>query len=73
MAQTIDFADLLVLLENHGWKLTGIWKPYRIFTKQDNLPILIPVHDKKVDVEYVHRVKEILASEGGGAGPQADA
>ncbi len=59
----VPFSSVLSILQEHGWEMTGIWKPYRVFTKGNELPIMIPVHNKKVDAEYVQRIKEILGLE----------
>ena len=32
----------------------------RVFVKEDELPWLIPVHDRTVDAEYVERFKKFL-------------
>ncbi len=64
MAQEIDFEEILEFFELHGWKLQKIYEPYRVFVKQGELPWLIPVHDKKVDAEYVKKFKEFLQERG---------
>jgi len=64
MAGYVDFEKVLELFESHGWKLRRIYEPYRVFVKQGELPWLIPVHDKKVDVEYVKKFKEFLEDRG---------
>jgi len=64
MAQNVDFEELLELFESHGWKLQKIYEPYRVFVKESELPWLIPVHHKKVDIEYVKKFKEFLKSRG---------
>lgn len=64
MPQEVPFEQVLHLLQEHGWELTGISKPYRVFKKPGHaLPILIPVHDKMVDIEYVERIKKIIQGE----------
>jgi len=60
MADYIDFEKVLALFELHGWKLQRIWEPYRVFVKEGELPWLIPVRGKKVDVEYVEKFKKFL-------------
>jgi len=64
MADYVDFEKVLELFESHGWKLQRIYEPYRVFVKQGELPWLIPVNDKKVDVEYVKKFKEFLEDRG---------
>jgi len=59
----VPFEQVLTILEQHGWHLARISRPYRVFTKTGQLPILIQVHDKMVDTEYVERIKEIIARE----------
>lgn len=60
---TISFERLLELFESHGWKLQKIYEPYRVFVKQGELPCIIPVHNKKVDIEYVKKFKKFLKNE----------
>ena len=65
MAHNVDFEEVLELFESHGWKLKKIQEPYRVFVrKKEELPWLIPVHDKKVDVEYVEKFKDFLKERG---------
>jgi len=40
------FAEILVLLESHGWVLQRTWPPYFVFMKEGELPLLIPVKDR---------------------------
>lgn len=57
----VPFKDVLELLESHGWVLQRIWSPYFVFVHRDQeLPLLIPVHDKKVSDAYVQKIKRIL-------------
>jgi hypothetical protein len=64
MKEQVSFGDVLELFESYGWKFQKIYEPYRVFVKQGELPWLIPVHDKKVDVEYVKKFKEFLEERG---------
>jgi hypothetical protein len=64
MADYVDFEKVLALFESHGWKLKRIWEPYRVFVKEGELPWLIPVHGRKVDVEYVDKFKRFLEEQG---------
>jgi hypothetical protein len=64
MAQQENFEEVLEFFEAHGWKLKKIYEPYRIFVKRGELPWLIPVHDKRVDIEYVKKFKEFLKERG---------
>ena len=60
----ISFADVLELLEAHGWKLQRISQPYRVFVHADEpLPLLIPVYDKKVPIAYLTKIQRILEPE----------
>lgn len=63
MAAQVSFSDILELLESHGWKQSRIKPPYRIFTKGNDLPILIPVHGGRVSVFYVAKIDQILAEQ----------
>ena len=60
MKDYVGFEEVLTLFETYGWKLQKIYEPYRVFVREGELPWLIPVHDKKVDAEYVKRFKEFL-------------
>jgi len=64
MAQGVAFEQVLKLFETHGWKLQKIYEPYRVFVRQGELPWLIPVHEKKVDAEYVRKFEEFLKERG---------
>ncbi|HCO93364.1 MAG TPA: hypothetical protein DIU00_05340 [Phycisphaerales bacterium] len=64
MKEQVSFEEVLELFESHGWKLQKIYESYRVFVKQGELPWLIPVHDKKVDAEYVKKFKEFLEDRG---------
>lgn len=63
MATQVPFEQVLHLLQEHGWELAKIWKPYRVFTKHGRLPILIPVDGKMVDAEYVQKIKQIIEAD----------
>ena len=60
MAENVDFQTVLELFESHGWRLQKIYEPYRVFVKEGQLPWLIPVKDRKVDIEYVHKFKKFV-------------
>ena len=64
MTREVDFEEVLEFFETQGWKLQKIYESYRVFVKQGELPWLIPVHDKKVDSEYVKKFKEFLEERG---------
>jgi len=64
MEEQISFEEVLEFFETNGWKLQKIYEPYRVFVKKGELPWLIPVHDKKVDAEYVKKFKEFLKERG---------
>lgn len=57
MAESVPFAQILGLFESRGWRLQKIWEPYRVFMKDGELPFLIPVHGRKVSVEYVSKIE----------------
>jgi len=63
MPAWVPFTELLDLLEKHGWELHRIDPPYRVFVKAGRLPIVFPVHNKKVHAKYVAKIDHILASE----------
>jgi hypothetical protein len=57
MHQTVPFLQVLAFLEEHGWDLTGIWTPVRVFTRRGKLPILVEVHDKAVSHADFENIK----------------
>ena len=63
MPADIPFSEMLKILESRGWTLQRIAPPYRIFTKKDQLPILIPVYDRMVRSTYVKKVAKILEAQ----------
>lgn len=58
------FAEVLELLESHGWVLQRTWPPYFVFTKESELPLLIPVKDRKVSEAYVEKINKIIQESG---------
>lgn len=60
MAYEIDFEEVLKLFESYGWKLKRTYGHYRVFVKEGQLPWLIPVKNRKVDIEYVHKFKKFI-------------
>ena len=64
MKDYFSFEEVLDLFESHGWELQKIYEPYRVFIREGELPWLIPVHDKKVSVEYVKKFEEFLEDRG---------
>ncbi len=64
MANEVDFEQVLRLFESHGWKLKKIYEPYRVFIREGELPWLIPVKDRKVDIEYVRKFEKFIEQKG---------
>ena len=63
MANRVPFSLVLVVLEEHGWEFTGIWAPYRVFSKPGKLSILVEVHDKEVTIEDFEDIKARIERE----------
>lgn len=64
MPDSVPFETLLHYLQEHGWELKKVWKPYRVFEKRGgSLPLLILVRDKMVDKEYVERAKKAVEAQ----------
>ncbi len=64
MKEHVGFEGVLELFESYGWKLQKIYEPYRVFVREGELPWLIPVHNKRVDAEYVKKFKDFLKERG---------
>jgi hypothetical protein len=60
----VPFSNVLELLESHGWVLQRIWKPYFVFQKGDELPILVQVDERMVSDGNFEKIKQILGEEG---------
>ena len=60
MPNDVKFEEILELFESQGWELARIWKPYRVFMKEGELPFLVPVRDGKVDIEYVRKIEDFF-------------
>jgi hypothetical protein len=59
----VPFAEILALLEAHGWVLQRVWPPYFVFVKEGKLPLLVPVQDRKVSEAYVEKIRNILEAD----------
>ncbi|MBL8759720.1 MAG: hypothetical protein JNL50_00300 [Phycisphaerae bacterium] len=47
---TVSFEVALRYLEERGWRLQRIWKPYRVFVRgKEELPLLVEVQRGQVD------------------------
>jgi hypothetical protein len=64
MSNEVDFEQVLKLFESYGWRLEKIYEPYRVFVKEGQLPWLIPVKNRKVDIEYVQKFKKFVEEQG---------
>lgn len=53
----------LLMFRQERRRLQKIWEPYRVFTKEGELPFLIPVHGQKVSVEYVVKIEAFFREE----------
>lgn len=57
----VAFKDVLALLESRGWVLQRTWPPYFVFVHPEHaLPLLIPVHERRVSDAYVKKIKKLL-------------
>jgi hypothetical protein len=63
------FERVLDLLTSHGYEMIYVERPNRVFKKPGRLPIIVPVIDRKVDIEYVERIKQWLEREEREDGP----
>jgi hypothetical protein len=65
MTGSVEFEKILKLFESPGWVLQKIWPPYRVFMKEGELPFLIPVHEGKVNDEYVKKINDYFEGKEG--------
>lgn len=67
MAKYWTFERFLKFADSYGYKFIGFWIPYRVFANiddPDELPWFIPVHDGKIEIEYVKKFKRWLKDKG---------
>lgn len=64
MRVPLHFEKVLKLFESRGFKMQHVFGTYRVFIKEGELPWIVPVHDRKVDAEYVKKFKEFLKERG---------
>jgi len=64
MAKGIAFQQVLEFFEKHGYKLYGLWLPYRVFRDPDDpdaLPWLVAVEDGMVSSEDFEKIKDFFS------------
>ena len=67
MKEYWTFEKFLEFANSYGYEFISFWNPYRIFANSndpDELHWLIPVYDKKVDIENVRKFKKWLKGKG---------
>jgi len=67
MAEYWTFERFLEFAKSYGYEFKGFWNPYRVFVntnEPDELPWLIPVYERKIDIEYVKKFKKWLKRKG---------
>ncbi len=60
MNDSVSFDRVLAYLEEHGWVLQRIKKPFWVFQKKGQSPLLLIVKDKRVDRHEVERIKRAV-------------
>ncbi len=64
--ENISFEKVLKLFELNKWVLEKLWGNRRVFIDpkdKKKLPWSIPVHDKKVSVEYYNKIRDFFENE----------
>jgi hypothetical protein len=67
MAEHWTFERFLEFARSYGYEFMGFWNSYRVFVNKsdpDELPWLIPVYERKIDIEYVKKFKKWLKRKG---------
>lgn len=59
----VPFERVLELLESHGYRLSRIIKPFRVFMKPGRMSITIPVVNGSIRNCYVDKIKEVISNE----------
>jgi hypothetical protein len=60
MKESVSFDRVLAYLEEHGWELMRIKKPFWVFVKKGQSPLLVIVKDKRVPSHEVERIKRTV-------------
>ncbi len=58
MPSEIRFAELLRLVEQHGWRLHRVRGSHHVLKKPDGSTFAVPVHHGKVKPVYVRNIKK---------------
>ncbi len=64
MAKGVAFQQVLEFFEKHGYKLYGLWLPYRVFRDPNDpelLPWYVEVEDGMVSEENFEKIKEFFS------------
>jgi len=64
MAKDVAFQQVLEFFEKHGYKLYGLWLPYRVFRDPDDpdaLPWLVQVENGMVSPEDFEKIKDFFS------------
>lgn len=59
-SESVPFRIVLELLESQGWTLQRIDPPYRVFLKENELPILVEVNDGMVNGDVFRKILKSL-------------
>jgi predicted RNA binding protein YcfA (HicA-like mRNA interferase family) len=63
MPSDVRFAELLRLVERHGWVLVRINGSHHIFKLPDGRIYVVPVHRNMVKYAYVREIKKLLGED----------
>ncbi|MHC4744427.1 MAG: hypothetical protein ACYS8Z_21140 [Planctomycetota bacterium] len=64
MAEDIAFQEVLEFFEKHGYKLSYLWLPYRVFVNPndpESLPWYVEVEDGMVSEENFEKIKDFFS------------
>ena len=60
MPSEVRYSEVRKLLVSHGWTFSRTRGSHHKFTKQGEMPIIIPVHRQKVKYCYVREINKRL-------------
>ncbi len=63
LPKDMSFSDVQKILEWHGYELNRVKGSHHMFTKTDFDPVVIPVHNKSVKIDYLKKIIKAIPLE----------
>jgi predicted RNA binding protein YcfA (HicA-like mRNA interferase family) len=63
MPSDVRLAEVLRLVERHGWRLVRVRGSHHVFRLPDGRIFVVPVHRNKVKYAYVREIKKLVGED----------